>query len=53
MFDPENLKKIANMKRPLAKYKDRTLIDLPITGGVEDDSRPDVGCREQIYFIER
>ena len=29
MFDPENLKKIANMKRPLAKHKNRTLIELP------------------------
>jgi len=29
MFGPENLKKIANMKRPLAKHKNRTLIELP------------------------
>jgi|TARA_B110000259_G_scaffold177540_1_gene214839 uncharacterized protein (DUF3820 family) len=29
MFDPANLKKIANMKMPFGKYKDRTLIELP------------------------
>ena len=31
MFDPENLKKIANIKRPLAKHKNRTLIELTET----------------------
>ena len=29
MFDPENLKKIANMKMPFGKYTGRTLIELP------------------------
>lgn len=29
MFDPENLKKIANMKMPFGKYQGRTLIELP------------------------
>lgn len=29
MFDPENLNKIANMKMPFGKYKDRALIELP------------------------
>jgi len=29
MFDPEDLKKIANMKMPFGKYAGRTLIDLP------------------------
>ncbi|PCJ23385.1 MAG: hypothetical protein COA96_12060 [SAR86 cluster bacterium] len=29
MYDPDNLKKIANMKMPFGKYKGRTLIQLP------------------------
>jgi len=29
MFDPENLKKIANMKMPFGKYQGRNLIELP------------------------
>lgn len=29
MFDPENLKKIANMEMPFGKYKGRNLIELP------------------------
>lgn len=29
MFDPENLNKIANMKMPFGKYKNRALIELP------------------------
>ena len=29
MFDPANLKKIANMKMPFGTYKDRALIELP------------------------
>lgn len=29
MYDPENLKRIANMKMPFGKYKGRALIELP------------------------
>ncbi len=29
MFDPKNLKKIANMVMPFGKYQGRTLIELP------------------------
>jgi len=29
MFEPENLKKIANDKMPFGKYKGRALIELP------------------------
>ena len=29
MYDPENLRKIANMKMPFGKYRGRTLIELP------------------------
>jgi uncharacterized protein (DUF3820 family) len=29
MFDPENLKQIANMKMPFGKYQGQNLIELP------------------------
>ncbi len=29
MFDPDNLKMIANMKMPFGKYQGRNLIELP------------------------